>query len=83
MAADFVDHRKIATELTQRAIDRIITIGEAKLKEYWARYKNRDISTYTDYLVRKGVQASKVRNFIYDVRSASLDEIYVPALLSG
>jgi hypothetical protein len=79
MAADFVDHRKIATELTQRAIDRIITIGEAKLRDYWGRYKNRDISTYADYLVRKGIQASKVRNFIYDVRSASLNDIYVPA----
>jgi len=53
MAADFVDHRKIATELTQRAIDRIITIGEAKLREYWARHKNRDISTYANYCTQR------------------------------
>jgi hypothetical protein len=82
MVVDFVDHRKIATELSQRAIDRILTIGETKLREYWAKYKNRDISTYADYLVHKGVQASKVRNFIYDVRSASLDDIYVTAQIN-
>jgi hypothetical protein len=79
MTDDLVDRRKIATELTQRAIDRVLVIGEKKIKEYWAKYKNRDISTYTDYLVRKGEQASTVRNFIYDFRSASLYDIYVPA----
>jgi hypothetical protein len=78
MTDDLVDHRKIATELSQRAIDRIITIGEKAIKEYWARHKNRDVSTYAEYLVRKGVQANSVRNFIYDTQSASLYDIYVP-----
>jgi hypothetical protein len=41
------------TELTQRAIDRIITIGEARLKRILGKTQNRDISTYADYLVRK------------------------------
>ena len=81
MPDDIVDQRKIATELSQRAIDRVITIGEKAIKEYWARYKNRDVSTYADYLVRKGVQANAVRNFIYDTRSASLYDIYVPTTI--
>lgn len=81
MTVDLIDQRKIATELSQRAIDRIITAGEKVIKEYWARYKNRDVSTYADYLVRKGVHANAVRNFIYDTRSASLYDIYVPTMI--
>jgi hypothetical protein len=56
--------------------------GESVIKEYWARYKNRDISTYSEYMVRKGMQANAVRNFIYDNRSASLYDIYVPTMIS-
>jgi hypothetical protein len=77
-----VDLRKIATEISQRAIDRIIGAGEKVLKDYWARFRNRDVSTYADYLVRKSVQADSVRNFIYDTRSASLYDIYVPTMVS-
>jgi hypothetical protein len=79
MTDDLVDQRKIATELSQRAIDYILTLGGKTVKNYWARYKNRDVTTYADYLIRKGVQANAVRNFIYDFRSASLYDIYVPA----
>jgi NACHT domain len=82
MPDGLVDQREIATKLSQRAIDRIITIGEKAIKEYWGRYKNRDASTYADYLVRKGVQANAVRNFIYDRKSASLYDIYVPATIA-
>jgi hypothetical protein len=82
MVDGLVDQRKIATELSQRAIDRIITVSEKAIKEYWGRYKNRDVSTYADYLVRKAVQANAVRNFIYDRRSASLYDIYVPATIA-
>src|SRR5277367_7134969 len=43
-----VDENKISTELAQRAIDRILLAGEKLLREYWARYRNRDISSYSE-----------------------------------
>jgi hypothetical protein len=82
MTVDPVDQRKIATELSQRAIDRVITTGEKVIRDYWARYKNREASTYADYLIRKGTQVDAVRNFIYDNRSASLYDIYIPTMIT-
>jgi hypothetical protein len=83
MSGSVIDEQKIATELSQRAINRIIEFGESTIKQYWARYKNRDIRTYADYIVRKGVHVNAVRNFIYDTTSASLYDIYVPTRLDS
>ncbi len=77
----FVDLERIATEVSLRAINSIIGAGGKLLKEYWTQYKSRDASAYADYLVRKGVQANTVKNFIFDTRNASLYDIYVPTTI--
>jgi hypothetical protein len=78
-----VDYRGIATNLSRQAIDHIIATSTKVLKEYWAKFRNRDSSCYAEYLVHKGIQANAVRNFIYDTTSASLHDIYVPTRVSS
>jgi hypothetical protein len=73
-----IDDTKIATELSLRAIARVVTSGGNRLSRYWQQHKARDAATYSDYLIRKGVRANSIRNFIYDTKSASLYDIYVP-----
>src|SRR6266436_1314634 len=74
---DIIEYKKIATEISLRAIERTISAGGKMFASYWHRYKARDISTYSNYLTTKGTQANFVRNFIYDTKSASLYDIYV------
>jgi hypothetical protein len=74
---DIIEYKKVATEISLRAIASTISAGGKLFASYWHRYKARDISTYSEYLTRKGMQANSVRNFIYDTKSASLYDIYV------
>ena len=40
MAESLIDEKAIATELSHRAIDRILSFGESLIKKYWARHNN-------------------------------------------
>ncbi|MCW3474305.1 NACHT domain-containing protein [Limobrevibacterium gyesilva] len=79
MAEEFIDRRRILTDLSEKAIDRVFRASERVIREYWARYKNRDAATYGDYLDRKGALLSSVRNIIYTNKSTALYDIYVPS----
>lgn len=77
-----LEQKKIATDITLRAINRVIAASSKKLAEYWTKHRAREVSLYTEYLFRKGVLANTVRNFIYDMKSASLYQIYVPTTIT-
>jgi hypothetical protein len=82
MLTNPIDYKKVATDLCVRAIERVVTVGGNMLSQYWQKHKASDIATYTQYLIRKGVQANSIRNFIYANKSASLYDIYVPTSFS-
>jgi hypothetical protein len=69
MQTNPLDYTKIATTLSLRAIERVITVGGTIFHQYWQNYKARDAATYAEYLVRKGVLSNSIRNFIYSDRS--------------
>jgi hypothetical protein len=81
MSDNPVNLQKIATNVAQRAVDRLLESGEKIIKTYWARFKNRDVSTYAEYIVRKGSHVNSVRNLVYDNSRVSLDKIYIPTTI--
>jgi hypothetical protein len=83
MLASPIDQQKLATDLAIRAIDRIATAGSKILSVYWQRHKARDVSAYSQYIVKTGVHANAVRNFVYGTHSASLYDIYVPTVFDN
>lgn len=76
--SDFVDRKKIGTKLAEQAIDQLIKVGTNKIKEYLAVYRNRDITTYSDYLARKGIRFGRVRTLISDTGTEKFYDIYTP-----
>lgn len=73
-----IDTKAIATNISQRAVDRILAVAEGVVREYWARFKNRDVGTYAEYLARKGAIAGQVRTLVNDNKFSPLYDIYVP-----
>jgi len=73
-----IDEKKILTGLSERAIDRLLRMGEQTVKDYLAKWKNRDAKTYGIYLERKSREINKVRNVIFGYKNIPLREIYVP-----
>ena len=78
MLVDFIQYPKLATELSFHAIEHTIKTGGNTFAAYWLKHKARDVSTYSQYMIKKGTQANLIRNFIYTTKSASLYDIYVP-----
>jgi hypothetical protein len=78
MPVDLVQYQKLATELSLHAIEHTINTGGKVLTSYWSKHKARDVSTYSQYVIRKGTQANLIRNLIYTTKSASLYDIYIP-----
>jgi hypothetical protein len=81
MSDSLFDEQKIATELAQRAIDRILSGGEKLLRAYWAKYSHRDLKCYGEYLHKKRSGAELVRNITYDSSSVRFEDIYVETWL--
>jgi hypothetical protein len=77
MADSLIDEKSIVPDLSQRAINRILSFGKGQVEKYLARHENRDIKSYSDYIIKKSPQESTIRNFIYDVSSVNLYAIYV------
>ncbi len=82
-STDVVDEKKLVTGLTGRAIDRLLKMGESKLRYGWAKYKNRAEDSFSSYLLSRKHSCMSVRNFIYDNKSADLTKLYVPMSLVG
>ncbi|MBR0959357.1 NACHT domain-containing protein [Bradyrhizobium japonicum] len=79
MASEYgVDTTKISTQVAQRAIDRILDFAEAKVKERWAKHKNKDKALFASYIQVQSQRCSLVRTLIYDVQSSNLSDTYVP-----
>jgi hypothetical protein len=82
MASELVDQTTLLTALASHAIDRIQNVGENFLQEYWTKHRGRDLRTYVAYLARKRVKAAFVRNFLFSTSNSSLDDIYIPTIIS-
>jgi hypothetical protein len=78
MTADYVDTKKLSTHVAQRAIDRLFDFAEAKIKEKWAKHKNKNITLFANYIEAQAKRCARVRTLVYDRQSANLPDIYVP-----
>ena len=67
-----VDTTKLTTHIAQRAIDRILDFGEAKIKEKWAQHKNKNTASFANYIQAQSKRCALVRTLIYDNQSAHL-----------
>jgi hypothetical protein len=75
--AHVINTTKLFTHVAQRAIDRILDLAEAKVKEKWARHKNRNKALFVNYMKAQSKRCAFVRTLIYDKQSAYLPDIYV------
>jgi hypothetical protein len=81
-ADDFIDTKKVSTSIAQRAVDRILDIAEEKIRERWAKHKNKTTKAFSDYIIKQTKRCAVVRTLIYDKQSARFEDIYVPQFLS-
>lgn len=77
-----VDPDPIAQKITERAIDRILSLAETKVRQAFAYHSSRNASTYNEYLEKKSHEISMVRNILYSQHSANIHDLYVPIKLS-
>jgi NACHT domain len=75
---DYLDEKGIATNLTKRAIDRILSFAEKNVLERWARHKNSTFESFANYLDQKSRRCRQVRNLFNDSTSSNIDDVYVP-----
>jgi hypothetical protein len=83
MIADFLEYRRIAAALAEKALDRFIPWGEKQYRKKLAEHKNQDLTNFSEYLRRKGIVAGNVRNILYYSRSVPLYDIYVSTDLAA
>ncbi|MDB5418065.1 MAG: putative signal transduction protein with Nacht domain [Phenylobacterium sp.] len=80
---EFLDTKRLATEAASKALDRIIAGAEKRVRESWARHRNRNLASYASYIEKRAGELNGVRNLIYEHKSANLYDIYVPATFVG
>ena len=51
MATEYgIDTTKLSTHIAKRAIDQFLDFAEAKVKEKWARHKNKNTELFAQYM---------------------------------
>jgi hypothetical protein len=75
--SEYVDVRKIATNVAARYIDKMLSAIEAPLQREWAKFKNQSVDLLADYIDKQQGRLGKVRNMFFERTPAKLREIYV------
>jgi len=61
---------KIAAKIAERAIDRLLTLADDKIRGKWAKYQNLSKASFSKYIQKQRVRCELVRTLIYTIRAA-------------
>jgi hypothetical protein len=81
--AEFIDVKKIATNIAARYVDKVLSSIEAPLRREWAKRKNESVNLLAKYIARQQDRLGKVRNMLFETIPARLDDVYVQPELNA
>ncbi|WP_081691409.1 NACHT domain-containing protein [Cucumibacter marinus] len=74
---DLIDEKQLGTKLSQRALDKFLSIVGAEISKKWASYRNSLEKTFSIYIENKYTWCSIVRNIPNDLHTVPIEDIYV------
>jgi hypothetical protein len=75
--SEYIDERTLSTSYAKRALDHLIEISSDAALRQWAKHKNSDLSTFSNYLNCRNTSVSRIRNIIYNTIDTDLLKLYV------
>jgi len=74
---ELVDAKRIGTNVSQRAIDKLLSISEGKFKEAWAKRRNKNVQAFSTYLANTIQYCRAVKNILSSGDSVDIEKVYI------